>query len=58
MKKYNELFGIIHEKWHDTYETKIRNIWYLRSETRGSNQQVCTPNSISEYLWLEFLIIH
>ena len=23
MKKYNELFGIIHEKWHDTCESKI-----------------------------------
>ena len=22
MKKNNELFGIIHEKWHDTCETK------------------------------------
>ena len=25
-EKYNELFGIVHEKWHDTCETKISNI--------------------------------
>ena len=50
-----ELFtenGMTHAK------QKIRNIWYFRSGTRSSNQQVCTPNSISKYLWLEFLNIY
>ena len=49
MKKYNELFGIIHEKWHDACETKT----FDASEVEPGvpiNNCVPTPNNISKYL--------